>query len=213
MSSFQPIDVQPLCIFRQLGHKRSLTIKNCSEEVDQGQYVVKLVPPVGMQALDSVRIGHLRVGTNSPKVLFHLTAVTNRTKDLLAQWAEEMKRCQSIMTEMASCQRIYEQKAYEAEEKLRKYRKDNPQKGDGKQTDKDGKKGDNAKPGKDGKMSEKEIRQAAKAAVARQSGKAVDLDDEEVGRVGRKVWMISIISLVEQSFNFRDWLYFQLKLR
>ena len=31
---------------------------------------------------------------------------------------------------MASCQRIYEQKAFEAEEKLRKWRKDNPQKGD-----------------------------------------------------------------------------------
>ena len=42
--------------------------------------------------------------------------------------------------------------------------------------------------GKDGKMSEAEIRQAAKAAVARQGGKsAVQLDDEEVGRVGRKV--------------------------
>ena len=51
-----------------LGHKRCLTIKNCSEEVDQGQYIVKLVPPVGMQALDSVRIGHLRVGAQSPKV-------------------------------------------------------------------------------------------------------------------------------------------------
>ena len=48
----------------------------------------------------------------------------------MAQWAEEMKRCQNIMTEMASCQRIYEQKAFEAEEKLRKWRKDNPQKGD-----------------------------------------------------------------------------------
>ena len=117
------------------------------------------------------------------------------------------------MTEMASCQRIYEQKAYEAEEKLRKHRKDNPQKGDGKKTDKDEKKGDNAKPGKSGKMSEKEIRQAAKAAVARQSGKAVNLDDEEVGRVGRKVWMISIISHNWTDFNSRDWLYFQLMLR
>lgn len=37
-------------------------------------------------------------------------------------------------------------------------------------------------------MSEAEIRQAAKAAVARQGGKsAVQLDEEEVGRVGRKV--------------------------
>ena len=104
-----------------------------------------------------------------------------------------MKRCQSIMTEMASCQRIYEQKAYEAEEKLRKWRKDNPQKGDGNNADgKDanGKKGANDQPGgKDGgKMSENEIRQAAKAAVARQTGGKAALDEEEVGRVGRKVY-------------------------
>ena len=108
----------------------------------------------------------------------------------MAQWAEEMKRCQSIMTEMASCQRSYEQKAYDAEEKLRKWRKDNPQKGDGKKgAEADGKKGANDKPG--GKMSEKEIRQAAKAAVARSGGKsAVELDEEEVGRVGRKVYTV-----------------------
>jgi len=50
----------------------------------------------------------------------------------LAKWAEEMQRCQSIMSEMASCQRIFEQKAIDAEEKLRKWRKKNPLKGDGK---------------------------------------------------------------------------------
>ena len=33
-----------------------------------------------------------------------------------------MKRCQAIMTEMAACQQIYEQKAFDAEEKLRKWR-------------------------------------------------------------------------------------------
>ena len=43
-----------------------------------------------------------------------------------------MQRCQSIMSEMASCQRIFEQKAIDAEEKLRKWRKKNPLKGDGK---------------------------------------------------------------------------------
>lgn len=36
------------------------------------------------------------------------------------------------MSEMASCQRIFEQKAIDAEEKLRKWRKKNPLKGDGK---------------------------------------------------------------------------------
>ena len=50
----------------------------------------------------------------------------------MAKWAEEMQRCQSIMSEMASCQRIFEQKAIDAEEKLRKWRKKNPLKGDGK---------------------------------------------------------------------------------
>ena len=43
-----------------------------------------------------------------------------------------MQRCQNIMSEMASCQRIFEQKAIDAEEKLRKWRKKNPLKGDGK---------------------------------------------------------------------------------
>ena len=38
-------------------------------------------------------------------------------------------------------------------------------------------------------MTESEIKQAAKEALARQTGKSIaEIDDEEAGRVGRKVF-------------------------
>jgi len=150
------------------GHKRILRVNNCNEELDNGQFIVQIK---SKEAHQRIQIAHLRVGAPTPQ-------------DLLAKWAEEMQRCQSIMSEMASCQRIFEQKAIDAEEKLRKWRKKNPLKGDGKSGyDGQGKK----KSGGSGAdsdsysdeeqsekaRSEKDIKNAAAAAV-RRSGVGTD---------------------------------------
>ena len=39
------------------------------------------------------------------------------------KWAEEMKKCNDLMTEMAACQKIFEEKARTAEKKLEDFKK------------------------------------------------------------------------------------------
>jgi len=155
-----------------------LRVNNCNEDLDNGQFIIQIK---SKEAYQRIQIAHLRVGAPTPQ-------------DLLAKWAEEMKRCQNIMTEMASCQRIFEQKAIDAEEKLRKWRKKNPLKGDGKSggvggagSGKGGNSGDSDYSDDEDRpeqtKSEKDIKKAA-AAAARRSGVAVDKEEES--RVGRK---------------------------
>jgi len=93
------------------GHRRSLTVKDC-HDLDQGQYMVQIQDMDGRTCADRLRIAHLRVGTASPQ-------------DLLMRWAQQMKKCNEIMTEMAACQKVYEDKARCAEEKLEDWKKGN----------------------------------------------------------------------------------------
>ena len=47
------------------------------------------------------------------------------------KWAEEMKKCNDLMTEMAACQKIFEEKARTAEKKLEDFKKGRkPKKGE-----------------------------------------------------------------------------------
>ncbi|CAG5098074.1 Oidioi.mRNA.OKI2018_I69.XSR.g15360.t1.cds [Oikopleura dioica] len=98
------------------GHSRSLTITDCYE-CDGGAYMVQIQDKNGQSCNDRLRIGYVKVGSPSPK-------------DLLMLWAEEMKKCNEIMHSMAESQKIYEEKARIAEEKLEDWKKGNrkPQK-------------------------------------------------------------------------------------
>ena len=47
------------------------------------------------------------------------------------KWAEEMKKCNELMSEMAACQKVYEEKARTAEKKLEDFKKGRkPKKGE-----------------------------------------------------------------------------------
>lgn len=158
------------------GHKRILRVNNCNEDLDNGQFIVQIK---AQNAFQRVQIAHLRVGAPTPK-------------DLLAKWAEEMQRCQNIMSEMASCQKIFEQKAIDAEEKLKKWRKQNPLKGDGKSSGYNERNGKSRGADDDSdysseentekkRMTESDIKRTAAAALKRSGG-----SDRE-SRLGRSV--------------------------
>ena len=85
------------------------------------------------------------------------------------------------MSEMASCQRIFEQKAIDAEEKLRKWRKKNPLKGDGKS-------------GYDGQGKKKS------------GGSGADSDSYSDEEQSVKVWKYFLVHLVEHDKNVAGFL-------
>ena len=52
------------------------------------------------------------------------------------KWAEEMKKCNDLMTEMAACQKIFEEKARTAEKRLEDFKKGRkPKKGEKSEND------------------------------------------------------------------------------
>ena len=108
-----------------------------------------------------------------------------------------MKQCQEIMSQMASCSKAFENRADDAEQKLREYMKlhepqiEPPSNSVGEETEagkppKSGRRTVKLKGGEseEATASEVDIRKKAAAALRRSKG---GQEDDDSGRVGRKV--------------------------
>jgi len=95
-------------------------------------------------------------------------------KDLLMKWAFEMKKCNELMAEMAACQKVYEDKAFTAEQKLEDWKKVNRSKRSNNQ---------NEQVKKDEPLVKKQMREDGREVLVDQSGQPV-VDDS-----GREIFV------------------------